>query len=245
MNHHDHHLLGLEIVPSNDFPIDSSAAVPSTGRSVDLLEGPQFASKRLRCKACRGPIEYDLAYVPEHVAAHYAGADHNLPADCRGLVLARLALLRGNSDDQLPSGAKQLPFVLAALRQGPPWPTVDALYGKQTAPLFAVAKSAAGPGRAVVDSGAQLGLGAELVKASLVVLQLGGAEQLTTLSTPPGVKEQPVVLPGPSSDVDLWHQLVGATSHRFEASPTQSCAGYSSVSLTYSANTKSANPSQI
>ncbi len=76
---------------------------------------------------CRGPVGYDLAYVPAEVAALYADANPELVQDCRGLVLARVALIRCEPDDQLPNRERELEANLRALRQGPPWPTLDAL----------------------------------------------------------------------------------------------------------------------
>jgi hypothetical protein len=76
---------------------------------------------------CQGPVEYDLAYVPAEVAALYPGADQELVQDCRGFVLARVALCRCEPDDQLPNREHELEANLRALRLGPPWPTLDAL----------------------------------------------------------------------------------------------------------------------
>lgn len=98
---------------------------PHPDNVLDTATGPLFIDWDT---PCRGPVEYDLAYVPDQVAPRYPGADEDLLNDCRGLVLARLALIRCEPGDQLPDGPKQLQLVLGALRRGPPWPTVDVLY---------------------------------------------------------------------------------------------------------------------
>ena len=41
--------------------------------------------------ALRGPVEYDLGWVPEEVSAHYPDADQELLDECRGLMLAIVA----------------------------------------------------------------------------------------------------------------------------------------------------------
>ena len=74
---------------------------------------------------CRGPVEFDLAHVPEAVSEGYSGADHELIRECRRLVLAMVAAWRWDTDDQFPSGERAGRALLSALRAGPPWPTVD------------------------------------------------------------------------------------------------------------------------
>jgi thiamine kinase-like enzyme len=53
---------------------------------------------------CQGPVEFDLAHVPEEVSAHYAGVDDALLRDCRILMLAMITTWRWDRDDQLPDG---------------------------------------------------------------------------------------------------------------------------------------------
>jgi Ser/Thr protein kinase RdoA (MazF antagonist) len=74
---------------------------------------------------CRGPIEFDLAHVPEAVSACYPGADQRLLDECRALVLAMVAAWRCEAGDQLPNREEGRERLLAALRSGPPWPTLD------------------------------------------------------------------------------------------------------------------------
>jgi len=76
---------------------------------------------------CRGPIEVDLAYVPDAVSDHYPDVDRDLLGDCRALTLAMVAAWRWDRDDQYPDGRRAGQALLAALRDGPPWPTIDAV----------------------------------------------------------------------------------------------------------------------
>ena len=43
---------------------------------------------------CRGPVEFDVAHVPDEVSAHYPGVDQALVQECRRLVLAMVAAWR-------------------------------------------------------------------------------------------------------------------------------------------------------
>jgi hypothetical protein len=89
---------------------------------LNTLEGLLFIDLET---CCRGPVEFDLAHVPEAVSKGYSGADHELIRECRRLVLAMVAAWRWDTDDQFPSGERAGLAVLSALRDGPPWPTVD------------------------------------------------------------------------------------------------------------------------
>jgi Phosphotransferase enzyme family len=53
---------------------------------------------------CRGPVEFDLAHVPEEVSEHYQGVNQDLLRECRILVLAMIATWRWDRGDQLPNG---------------------------------------------------------------------------------------------------------------------------------------------
>jgi Phosphotransferase enzyme family len=83
---------------------------------------------------CRGPVEFDLAHVPEDVSQHYADADQELLSECRGLVLAMVAAWRWDPGDQLPDGQRAARVLLSALRDGPPWPTLDAVMRRPDGP---------------------------------------------------------------------------------------------------------------
>jgi Phosphotransferase enzyme family len=73
----------------------------------------------------QGPVEYDLAWVPDEVAERYQNADQDLVGACRGLVLAIIAMHRWRRDDHHPSGRRSGVAFLDALRDGPPWPALD------------------------------------------------------------------------------------------------------------------------
>ncbi len=83
---------------------------------------------------CRGPIEFDLAHAPADVAEHYPGVDRGLLGDCRGLVLAMVAAWRWDRGDQFPNGPRVGRELVGVLRQGPPWPTLDAVMREMAGP---------------------------------------------------------------------------------------------------------------
>ena len=72
-----------------------------------------------------GPVEYDLAWVPDEVSERYRDADQGLVGECRGVVLAIIAMHRWSRDDRHPSGRESGVAFLNALRDGPPWPALD------------------------------------------------------------------------------------------------------------------------
>jgi hypothetical protein len=73
----------------------------------------------------RGPVAFDLAWVPESVSERYRDADQDLVAECRGVVLALVAAHRWRRDDQHPSGRESGVAFLDVVRKGPPWPMLD------------------------------------------------------------------------------------------------------------------------
>jgi aminoglycoside phosphotransferase (APT) family kinase protein len=75
--------------------------------------------------AARGPVEYDLAWVPRDVSDRYSDADSALVDECRGVVLAIIAMHRWRRGDQHPSGRQSGVAFLDALRAGPPWAGLD------------------------------------------------------------------------------------------------------------------------
>jgi hypothetical protein len=81
---------------------------------------------------CRGPVEFDLAHVPEAVCETYSAADPELIQESRRLVLAMVAAWRWDSDDQFPNGGRAGRALLRALRAGPPWPTLDVVMNQET-----------------------------------------------------------------------------------------------------------------
>jgi aminoglycoside phosphotransferase (APT) family kinase protein len=77
---------------------------------------------------CRGPVEFDIAHAPEEVSEHYPGADEELIREYRGLTLAMVAAWRWDPGDTLPNGRQAARELLGALRDGPPWPTLDTVW---------------------------------------------------------------------------------------------------------------------
>jgi Ser/Thr protein kinase RdoA (MazF antagonist) len=89
-------------------------ATGERGGAEQLLHGEPHPGNVLTTKngllfidletCCRGPVEFDLAHVPEEVGEHYPGADHDLLRACRVLVLAMITTWRWDRGDQLPNG---------------------------------------------------------------------------------------------------------------------------------------------
>ena len=97
---------------------------PHPGNVLATHNGPLFIDFET---CCRGPVEFDLAHVPEAVSECYPDVDQELLRDCRGLVLAMVAAWRWDPGDQFPDGQRVRRDLVHALRQGRPWPTLDAL----------------------------------------------------------------------------------------------------------------------
>ena len=74
---------------------------PHPGNVLSTKTGPLFIDLET---CCRGPIEFDLAHVPEEVSERYPDVDHELLRECRILMLAMIATWRWDRDDQLPDG---------------------------------------------------------------------------------------------------------------------------------------------
>jgi Phosphotransferase enzyme family len=99
---------------------------PHPGNVLNTRSGPLFIDLET---CCRGPVEFDLAHVPEEVSQRYPNVDQLLLQDCRLLVLAMVAAWRFDPGDQLPSGRQAALELLAALRAGPPYPALGAITG--------------------------------------------------------------------------------------------------------------------
>jgi hypothetical protein len=97
---------------------------PHAGNLLNTKSGPLFIDLET---CCRGPVEFDLAHVPEEVSECYSDADQELLRACRLLVLAMVAAWRWDLDDQFPNGKQAGQKLLGALRAGPPWPALDAV----------------------------------------------------------------------------------------------------------------------
>jgi hypothetical protein len=97
---------------------------PHPGNLLHAATGPLFIDIET---CCRGPVEFDLAHVPDEVCEQYPDVDRELLGECRGLVLAMVAAWRADREDQLPNGTRAGRDLLDALRAGPPWPTLTSL----------------------------------------------------------------------------------------------------------------------
>jgi thiamine kinase-like enzyme len=91
---------------------------PHPGNVLSTRKGPLFIDLET---CCRGPVEFDLAHVPEEVSERYPDVDRELLGECRILVLAMVAAWRWDRDDQFPNGQRAARELLIALRQGSPW----------------------------------------------------------------------------------------------------------------------------
>jgi hypothetical protein len=97
---------------------------PHSGNLLSTRDGLLFVDFET---CCRGPVEFDVAHVPEEVSARYPDVDHVLLAECRRLVLAMVAAWRWDVRDEFPGGHQHGQDILFLLRQGPPWPVLGAL----------------------------------------------------------------------------------------------------------------------
>jgi aminoglycoside phosphotransferase (APT) family kinase protein len=97
---------------------------PHPGNVLSARFGPLFIDLET---CCRGPIEFDLAHVPEAVIEHYPDVDQVLLGECRALVLAMVAAWRWDADDQFPNGRQWAQQLIRTLREGAPWPSLDAM----------------------------------------------------------------------------------------------------------------------
>ena len=97
---------------------------PHPGNVLSTKNGPLFVDLET---CCRGPVEFDLAHVPEAVSERYPNADREVLSDCRGLVLAMVAAWRWDREDRLPNGRRAGHDLLRALRAGRPWPALTAV----------------------------------------------------------------------------------------------------------------------
>jgi len=105
------------------------------GAAQQLLHGEPHPNNLLRTKngplfidletCCRGPIEFDLAHVPEEVIEYYPDVDRELLGACRHLVLAMVAAWRWDACDQFPNGPRVGQELIGTLRKGSPWPSLD------------------------------------------------------------------------------------------------------------------------
>jgi len=97
---------------------------PHPANVLGTPDGPVFIDFET---SCRGPIEFDVAHLPDEVSAYYPDVDHVLLDECRRLVLAMVAAWRWDVRDEFPDGHRHGQDILSLLREGPPWPTLGAL----------------------------------------------------------------------------------------------------------------------
>jgi aminoglycoside phosphotransferase (APT) family kinase protein len=119
-------------------------AIADRGAAEQLLHGEPHPGNVLSTKSgllfidfetcCRGPVEFDLAHVPEDVSECYADADQDLLSQCRVLVLAMVAAWRWDLGDQFPDRQRATRALLSALREGPPWPPLDVVMRRPAGP---------------------------------------------------------------------------------------------------------------
>jgi len=97
---------------------------PHPGNVLGTHDGAVFIDFET---CCRGPIEFDVAHVPDDVSALYPDVGPDLLQECRRLVLAMVAAWRWDARDQFPNGRQAGQHILTLLSAGPPWLTLDAL----------------------------------------------------------------------------------------------------------------------
>ncbi|HMJ77297.1 MAG TPA: phosphotransferase, partial [Iamia sp.] len=98
---------------------------PHPGNVLSTRDGLRFIDLET---CCHGPVEFDIAHVTAAASQRYPNVDHELLRDCRALVLAMVAAWRWDPGDQLPEGQRAGHELLRALREGPPWPTLDEVW---------------------------------------------------------------------------------------------------------------------
>jgi aminoglycoside phosphotransferase (APT) family kinase protein len=119
-------------------------AIVGRGAAEQLLHGEPHPGNVLSTKSgllfidfetcCRGPVEFDLAHVPEDASERYPGADQDLLSQCRVLVLAMVAAWRWDLGDEFPDRPRAARALLSALREGPPWPPLDVVMRRPGGP---------------------------------------------------------------------------------------------------------------
>jgi hypothetical protein len=97
---------------------------PHPGNLLGTKNGPLLIDFET---ICSGPVEFDLAHVPEAVCEHYPDVNQELLDDCRQLVLAMVAAWRWRLGDEFPNRRRWGHELLRSLREGPPWPTLDTM----------------------------------------------------------------------------------------------------------------------
>src|SRR3954470_16825319 len=96
---------------------------PHPWNVLNTEEGPLFVDFE---NCVTGPVEFDLGWVPSAVSECYPGVDQDLVGECRGLVLAIVAAHGWRRGDYKPGPESRVAF-LDAMRNGPPWPSLESL----------------------------------------------------------------------------------------------------------------------
>ena len=97
---------------------------PHPGNVLSTKIGPLFIDLET---CCFGPVEFDLAHVPEAASEHYPDVDQALLSECRALVIAMVAAWRWDAGDEFPNGRQWAHHFIDTLRKGPPWPSLHAM----------------------------------------------------------------------------------------------------------------------
>jgi phosphotransferase family enzyme len=101
-------------------------AIGQRGAAEQLLHGEPHPGNLLTTKrgllfadletCCLGPVEFDVAHLPEEVSRHYPGVDQDLLRECRILMLAMVATWRWDRDDHFPNGRRMGSDLLSQIR---------------------------------------------------------------------------------------------------------------------------------
>jgi hypothetical protein len=102
---------------------------PHPGNLLSTSDGLLFIDFET---GCRGPVEFDVAHVPNEVSVLYPDIDQALLQQCRRLVLAMVAAWRWDVRDEFPDGLRHGRNIVRMLRDGPPWPTLGELSAGHT-----------------------------------------------------------------------------------------------------------------
>ena len=105
---------------------------PHPGNVLSTANGPLFIDLET---CCRGPGRVRSRPCPRRRSASTTRTSiKRLLRDCRQLVLAMVAAWRWEPGDQFPNGMAFGRELLNVLRAGPPWPTIDEVFGRFDAP---------------------------------------------------------------------------------------------------------------
>jgi Ser/Thr protein kinase RdoA (MazF antagonist) len=100
-------------IGQRDAPEQLLHGEPHPGNLLGTKDGLLFTDLET---CCRGPVEFDVAHLPDEVSRHYPAADQELLRECRILALAMVAAWRWDRDDQLPNGRRMGTDLLSQIR---------------------------------------------------------------------------------------------------------------------------------